>query len=275
MYLTAIAAVLAGGALGAMLGSGGITDGAVWAALRRTHLTVNLLGFISMTIAATLFTLFPTVLRVRMPAWPAAATGGALAAGVALLALGLALQVWWLAEVGACVEAVGAGALAGLIVKTLRSPRRWPVPAAGLHLAAAGWWLFGGMVGLAATQALYSFDAYFPVLMVTVVCGWMIQALLGGWLYLLPVNRPGDPSERRVQFTALEVAGRLQVIAVNLGLVLLALAAGRHLPETAGWVGAGIALFGGVLAFAKTWFYAALARHPGLVRRARESWDLR
>ena len=64
----------------------------------------------------------------------------------------------------------------------------------------------------------------------TFVCGWVLQVLVGSWLYLLPVGRPGEPGERRVWSTAMEIGANAQVVVGNLGLALLALALAGLLP---------------------------------------------
>ena len=69
MYVFAVGCVLIGGTFGALLGSGSIHDATTYLALRHAHMTINVLGWVSVTIAATLITLLPTTLRVKMPAW--------------------------------------------------------------------------------------------------------------------------------------------------------------------------------------------------------------
>jgi nitrite reductase (NO-forming) len=63
MYLAAVATVLVGGTLGALVGGGWVDDAATSVALRDAHLTLNVLGWATLTIAGTLVTLLPTVLR--------------------------------------------------------------------------------------------------------------------------------------------------------------------------------------------------------------------
>jgi hypothetical protein len=92
MYGAAIFAALAGGALGAVVGSGIVDDPSTWLELRRAHLTLNVLGWASLTIAGTLITFLPTVLRIRMPVWHGTASCALLVGGVAAIALGLGLD---------------------------------------------------------------------------------------------------------------------------------------------------------------------------------------
>jgi hypothetical protein len=74
LYGAALAAILAGGSAGAVLGAGVIHDGGAWLALRRAPTVVNVLGWVSLVIVGTLVTFLPTALRVRMPVWHGGAT---------------------------------------------------------------------------------------------------------------------------------------------------------------------------------------------------------
>ena len=75
MYAFAVTCVLVGGTFGALLGSGTVHDATTYLALRHAHMTINVLGWVSVTIAATLITLLPTILRVKMPSWHGGLTG--------------------------------------------------------------------------------------------------------------------------------------------------------------------------------------------------------
>jgi len=104
------------------------------------------------------------------------------------------------------------------------------------------------------------------------VCGWVIQTLLGAWQYLLPMVRPGHPDERRLWLAAIEAGGTLQVIALNAGVALLALAGGDALPGVAGRAGAVLALAGGLAALGKAWAFPALGGVPALTRGHAGTW---
>jgi predicted benzoate:H+ symporter BenE len=98
------------------------------------------------------------------------------------------------------------------------------------------------------------------------VCGWIVQTLLGAWQYLLPMARPGHPDERRRWLAAMEATGNAQVIALNAGVGLLALAGADVVPALAARVGALLALAGGLAALAKAWAFPSLGGVPVLVR---------
>jgi len=274
MYGCALVAILSGGTLGALIGSGAVREPALWVALRRAHMTVNVLGWVSLTIAGTLVTLLPTVLRIRMPAWHGGGTAALLIGGVAMIAGGLGLSSPPVAAAGGIAYALGALGLAWMVGRAITSPRRWPVPVSAKHLVLAVCWFVFGAVALsvALVRGEASFDAFRELYLVAFVGGWIVQTLLGAWLYLLPMARPGHPDERRRVLAAIELGGLLQVGALDGGLVLMALRAGGLLPEVWGPVGTGLALGGAALALAKAWAFPLLARAPVLSDRQLQVW---
>ncbi len=271
LYLGAILAMLAGGALGALVGAGAV-GGELWLRLRQAHAAVNLLGWVSLTIAATLVTFLPTVLRVRMPGWQGWGTAAALALGLAVIGVGLATGLQVVAGLGGIVYAFGALGLAGMVVRVLRVPRTWPVPTAAKHLLAATVWFELGAVALAVALARGAFLSFREPFLAIFVVGWALQTLLGAWLFLLPMNRPGHPDERRRQLAVAEVGGALEVASYDLGAALLALAGAGWAPRFLGAIGAGLALAAGGVALVKAWAFAPLARLPVLAPRHLRVW---
>lgn len=271
MYLGAILAMLVGGTLGALVGSNAV-GGELWLGLRQAHAAVNLLGWVSLTIGGTLVTFLPTVLRVRMPVWHGWTTAGALALGLVGIGVGLGADVRPVAALGGALYAAGALGLAGMVLRVLRVPRTWPVPVAAQHLLAAAAWFEIGAVALAVALARGGFLAFREPYLAIFVVGWALQTLLGAWLFLLPMNRPGHPDERRRQLAAAEVGGPLQLAAYNVGTALLALAGAGWVTRSAGAVGAGLALAAGGVALAKAWAFAPLARLPVLAPRHLRVW---
>ncbi len=273
MYAGAVVAVVVGGTLGALVGSGAIHDPEVWLGLRQAHFTLNVLGWVSCTIVGTLVTLLPTVLRIRIPPWHGPATGAALGLGVALTAGGLALRNVPLAALGGLGVAAGSVGTAWLAIAAMRAPRTWPVPLAAKHFVAGVGWFLGGSLALAVALARGpdAFAAFREPYLVSFVGGWIVQVLLGAWSYLLPMARPGHPAERRRQLSVGELGGTLQLVALNAGLMLLL---GAVLGWGPGWlepVGAGLALGGVVVALVKAWSFPLLARAP-LGPRLRRVW---
>jgi nitrite reductase (NO-forming) len=274
MYGCAVLALLVGGTIGALIGGGAVKDPLLWLSLRRAHMTVNVLGWVSLTIAGTLVTLLPTVLRIRMPAWQGAATALMFAGGVALIALGLALDAGPVAAVGGVAYAVGAVSLLRLATRALSTPRRWPAPVSAKHFVAAALWFVGGALSLAVAlvRGVEAFDAFRQIYLVVFVGGWIVQTLLGAWLYLLPMATPGHPDERRRSLAGVELGAMLQLAALNGGLALMVLRAGGWASDTVGAVGVGLALGGAALALAKAWAFDLLGRAPVLSERQLEVW---
>jgi nitrite reductase (NO-forming) len=272
MYLGAVACVLAGGAIGATLGSRSVHDPALWLGLRSAHMVLNVLGFVSVTIAATLVTLLPTVLRVQMPPWHGGWTAGCLLGGAVGLASGLGARSNGVAIAGAALLAAGAAGIVWLVVRVLRTPRTWPAPTAAKHFAAAVAWFVIGCGALVVAVVRDAFVGFREPFLVLFVCGWVVQILLGAWLYLLPMARPGHPDERRRQLAAVEVGGTLQVVGLNVGIALLALRAAGWVPGTVGGIGAGLALGAGAIALVKAWTFPALGRIRAFTRREAAVW---
>jgi nitrite reductase (NO-forming) len=271
MYATAVLAVVAGGTIGALLGGDAVSS-AAFVSLRDAHMTINVLGWMSITIAATLVTLLPTVLRIRIPPWNGPLAAVCLVGGLALLATGLASGTTWLAGVGASVYLLGGIQLAVLLVRGLRAPRKWPAPVGAKHMAFGVTWYVCGAVALVIATFDGSFDAFVPVFEVVFVCGWGLQILLGSWLYLLPMARPGTPDGRRLWLTAVEYAANVQVAGVNVGLALVAVSAARWVSGTVGTMGAALAIGAAAFGLGKTWLYPALALLPATRERARTLW---
>lgn len=271
-YLLAAAAVLIGATLGAVIGAGAATPSA-WAAIRRAHMLLNVLGFGSLTVAGTLLTFLPTLLRVRIPAWRGWLTVGALAAGAALLALGELTGVRAIAVAGGVTEVVGAGSLVSFAVVVFRRPRRFAVPVAAVHAACAMGWFVGGVLAVARTtlEGPGTFDAMRRGFLIAFVAGWLAQMVLGAWSYLLPMAAPGHPDDRRRQLVVAESGGLLLVVAYNAGAALL-LASGLWWPAaaSAGWV---LLWVSTALLVARSWAFVPLARGPlGRSRRGQRVW---
>jgi nitrite reductase (NO-forming) len=275
-YGVAAAAVLVGGSIGALLGSGAVHDGGLWLALRNTHMAMNVLGWVSLTIAATQLTLLPTVLRIRMPVWRSSVAMGCLIGGLLLLSGGLATRVTIVAAAGAVAYLFGAAGSGWLAIAGIRHrPRSRPVPVSAKHMiSAAAWFVFGALALAVHLLSGGSFTSFLPVFEAMFVCGWTLQVLLGAWMYLLPMARPGGPGERRVWLAALDIGANAQVGGLNLGLVLLTLRAADWIPGAAGLAGAWLALAAGAAGLMKTFAFPLIARAEVAARRSRRTWGL-
>jgi nitrite reductase (NO-forming) len=239
-YASALAAVFTGGTAGALIGTGAV-GGSTWLALRQAHIALNVLGFASLTIAGTLITLLPTVLRVRMPATRTTTIATAMIAGAGILAAGLGVQNLGLAAAGAVLFAAAATATAWTAVAVARLPRRHFAGISAKHFLAALAWFVAGSITLAVALLraaahgepgpIHAFQTFEPVFLLAFVGGWVLQTLLGAWLFLLPAGRLGDPEERRLMLTGTELGGTVELGLLNAGLCLLALhAEGVRIP---------------------------------------------
>ena len=276
-YGFAVGCVVVGGLLGATLGSGRLKNADVYLAVKHAHMTLNVLGWVGVTIAGTLITLLPTTLRVKMPAWHGRGAGMSLAAGVVLLATGFALRVTVLAAAGGLAWLAGAAGVLWMVTRVLGTQRRWRAPISARHLLGGVCWFAVGSVGLAwaAMRGVAGFDAFRTDFLVVFVLGWIVQTLLGAWLYLLPMQRPAHPDERRATLVALEFGGWTELVLFNLGVSLMAARGAGWVPGSAGAAGMALALMGGGLALAKALTFpllsGALKRVP--LRRRHLVWE--
>jgi hypothetical protein len=101
--------------------------------------------------------------------------------------------------------------------------------------------------------------------------GFAFQALLGAWSFLLPSTRPPVPKRRRVELVAMELGGRLQVVAYNLGLVTLVL--GLRAAVDVSRIGIVLVWTAGVWAIAKSWAFPSLSRLATVERLSAEWWS--
>lgn len=270
-YGLAVCFAFLGGLAGAMLGSGAL-GATAYIALRRIHPTLNVLGFASLTIVGTLVTLLPTILRVRMVAWRGGLVVGLLAAGVALQAVGWVLDARWAVAAAGAVGAAGAVVLCIHVAMTLRTPRRFAVPTAAMHLLTGIVWFVGGSIWLAVQlwRGPIAIDLARSTFLAVFVCGWLVQVLLGAWAYLLPMARPGGPQDHREGLQVFEVFGRTQVVVFNAGVLLL-VASRWWLPASsaAGW---SLTLIAMVWALTKTWAFPVLAGRLSAGSRGAAVW---
>ena len=226
-YIASAALLTLGAALGAWLARGDSAPHLVIA-----HALINVLGWIGLTVAGTVVTLWPTILRTR--ADENAATGASralpvLAGGVVVAATGAALAQ--LLVVAAGLVAYLAG-LALIFLSLLRAARqKAPHSFAALSVGAALiWW--AGAVGMVAVGAIVAaidgsgfaaLDALFGQIVPYLAAGFAAQVVVGALSYLIPVVLGGGPSPVRVGTAAFDAAGILRVTVANVALAVCAL----------------------------------------------------
>ncbi len=223
-YVAASSLLPAGAVLGVLMARGGYS-GELTARLLVAHEFVNLLGWVGLTIAGTLITLWPTMLRTRV------ADGAERAARRALpvLVAGLALAV--AAALAGPPPAAAAGVLlyaAGLVragAPWLREARVKPPRAFAPWSVALGCvWLAGSLAALAAVLVTAPSWAVVvertPSLTAPLAAGWIAQVLLGALSFLVPVVLGGGPAAVRTATAGLEGAWPARLTAGNLSLLL-------------------------------------------------------
>ncbi|WP_219510744.1 multicopper oxidase domain-containing protein [Nonomuraea ceibae] len=225
-YVSAAVALAAGGALGGLLAAqpgGGVTHERLQAA----HAEANVLGWVGLTVLGTLFTLWPTVLRTRMPD----GTRRASRIGLWLAAPGLAAAVgalaagWrWAAAAGLVLYAAGALTALAPLVPAVRARR--PHTGAAWTLGAGVVWFEVALAAnlvVVATRPAGQVAAALEPLLPLVLAGFVAQVLLGSLLHLLPAVLGGGPVRFKENAALLERGWKARLAALNLGVPLLAL----------------------------------------------------
>ncbi|GAA5160473.1 multicopper oxidase domain-containing protein [Ornithinimicrobium tianjinense] len=222
-YLAAAVCLAVGAGLGATLafGLGEELHGRVLLA----HVSVNILGWVGLTVTGTLLTLWPTMLRTAISqhaerraaeALPGLLVallllvGGALA-GVRLLTLpALTLYavslLWW-----------ASAALAP--VRNVR-PREFAPASVGFALL---WWLAGivvVLVRLARADTWGEFAQGFGTVSSLLVVGFAAQLLTGALSYLVPSVLGGGKTVVRAGQRWFDRLGTLRLVTINGGLLL-------------------------------------------------------
>ncbi|MEP7034684.1 MAG: hypothetical protein ABI662_00650 [Dermatophilaceae bacterium] len=195
--------------------------------LHSAHVHANVFGWVGLTVLGTLFTLWPTVLRTRMVDQVMRAATRCLAltaTGLAIAVTGLAADLRWVGVGG--LTLYGAGVIVALqpFVATWR--RKRPRDMAAWSLAAGMGWLSFGVVAdlvmLARGPDLQSYIPGLDALVPLLAAGFVLQILLGALTYLLPVVWGGGPARVRAGIEGLSLWWRARVIALNTGVVLVA-----------------------------------------------------
>jgi nitrite reductase (NO-forming) len=223
-YLLAASSLAAGVVLGAL-----IARGAAWAHgdLLAAHLVLNVGGWFGTAIVGTLHTFWPSLTRTRLrfpclEPWTMRAWG----AGIALLALGTAVDLEPLAALGWLALAVAGGLLAANVIGCLRragAPLALPARLVGAGQVAL---VLGLVVALVLSTlegpaaALTGEDRVAPA--VLLLAGWLAATVAGSLLHLVSVlvharTFSGTPDARPLR-------DRLVAGAVLAAAVLLAAA---------------------------------------------------
>ncbi|MGY1454076.1 multicopper oxidase domain-containing protein [Streptomyces sp. SS8] len=223
-YVAAACLLPAGAALGVVMARGDLSGG-LHARLLTAHQLVNLLGWVGLTVAGTLITLWPTMLRTKVA--DGAERAGRRALPVLLAGLGAAVAAVLagpppLAAAGVAAYAAG-WAVAG-VPWTREARTKAPHSFATWSVAAGGVWLLGSLAGLAwvllTSSSWPQAAARVPALTAPLAAGWIAQTLLGALTFLVPVVLGGGPAAVRAASAALERGWPFRLAAGNAALAL-------------------------------------------------------
>lgn len=255
-WAAAVAAVLAVAA-GVVLALGDVSP----PTYERTfvaHVHLAVLGWVTLTVLGTEFTLWPIALRTRMVPGLEQAAKWCLTACVTGLAAAVAGLLTWtrpLAIAGLLVFV--AGAVVFLVPFARTAVQRTPRDPATLMLAASTVWLAAGLVADAVALTRRPDPFAFAGDLVTIVPWWVtgfvVQVLLGALSYLVPVLLGGPPPVGRRTAAALNRWSLVRVTGLNVGAVLIAVGGTRALAR-AGWVlvAAAVVVFAALVGAATT-----------------------
>jgi nitrite reductase (NO-forming) len=226
-----------------------------WGVLKPAHAWLNVFGFISVVIAATLVHLGPTVAgtRIRHRSSAVVALNG-LMIGPVVVALGFAAGIDVVARLGALVAAGGAVALVAHSLRVHADRGRWTTDAAwhrltsGSLLIAPAWLAVAvsigawGVVVHGAQPEAWSRGAIAAPL----ALGWVVQVLVGSWSHLIPAIGPGDAAVHARQRAILGWGAGARLVALNVGVGALTVVGveGGSLGwvAVAGFAGVGVAV---------------------------------
>ncbi|MEA5153718.1 multicopper oxidase domain-containing protein [Raineyella sp.] len=191
------------------------------------HLALNVLGWVGLTIAGTVITLWPTMLRTR--ADDATVTVGRrawwlLAGSTVLLAAAALADLRWVAVLAALGYLSGLAVIAAPLTREALTKRPYDFGTWSM-LAGLAWWA-GCVVAVAvelttakdlagAVEGLHALTGPFAA-------GFVAQVLFGALSYLLPVVVGGGPSIVRRTTALVDRAAVARVVLANVaGLVFL------------------------------------------------------
>ncbi len=222
-YVAACLLLPVGAGVGAALAAG--PGGELHARLLLVHMSVNVLGFVGLSVLGTLMTLLPTMLRTRVAdGAEAVARHGAvpLLVGVLAIAGGAASGAMVLSVLGLAVYIAGVAYICRPLAAAVRS--KPPVSFAPLSAVAALAWLVVALVWLmvlvltaGSWEGLHhGIEVVAPVLAV----GFAAQVLAGALSYLVPVVLGGGPAMVKRRSAVLDKAAWFRVVLVNAGLLV-------------------------------------------------------
>ncbi|KUG58295.1 copper oxidase [Serinicoccus chungangensis] len=222
-YLAAAACLPVGVALGATLALG--LDDATHGRILLAHISVNVLGWVGLTVTGTLLTLWPTMLRTPIGSAAERRARQALpglAGAIVLLVAGALADLRWVTVVALGLYAVALVWWASAVLAPARTtrPREFAPASVGLSLV---WWLTGivvVLVRLSTTQTWAEFTDGFGTTSAILVVGFAAQLLTGALSYLVPSVLGGGKTVVRAGQAWFDRWGTARLVVVNAGLLL-------------------------------------------------------
>lgn len=243
-----------------------------WASLKPAHAWLNLVGFVSLVIVATLVHLAPTVEGSRIrPRRSATVAITGIALGTPLIAAGYALEVDGVVRFGGLAVLIGAAAVPVHALAVGRDRGRWTTDldwhrfTSGSLRAASGWFAAALMVAAGRVVWLGDDPAGWSIDLVaaTLVLGWVVQVLMASWSHLLPAIGPGDARTHAAQRRTLGRLAGVRLLTMNGGVALLWIGSAIKDPVLAAIGGAGV-LAALLAAVALAIWAARSGGHPGI-----------
>ena len=222
-YVAAAALLPVGITVGVILAPDNLHEGA-HARLALAHVTVNLLGWMGLTVTGTLVTLWPTMLHTQVANGTERAARralGVLVAGILVVSGGALVGSRPTAAAGVVVDLAGFAIVGRSLVEEAR--RRSPTTYATWSVLAGCIWLVGsvgalGVILVTSTDWAQAADRA-DRLGAPLLVGFAAQVLLGAMTYLIPVVLGGGPSITRATAAVLETAAAARVVVTNVGLL--------------------------------------------------------
>jgi nitrite reductase (NO-forming) len=235
-YGMALGCVAVGALIGTLAIAGWAPALAAWDVLRPTHAWINVFGFLSLVIAASLLHLLPTVAGTRIERTPASMLVlVGMMTGPLTVAVGFVTRLTPLVLVGAALVVAAALALVWHATTVLRRRGRWTTDLAWHRfvqwslLASVGWFAIGTALAAAVVvqegATARGWDS--SVVLGPIALGWAAQALVGSWSHLVPAVGPGSPEVHARQRAILGRWATARVLVAQAGVACVSLGVPR------------------------------------------------
>ena len=189
------------------------------------HITLNLLGWVGLTVMGTLVTLWPTMLRTRIAEGAERVARQALPVLVGSVVVTVTGALCGLQVLTAVGVAAYLGGVLWAVAPLARVARvKAPSAYATWSVMAAVIWLVGSLLGLVAvllsspTWALVT--DRLGLLVTPLAAGFAAQVLLGAMSFLVPVVLGGGPAIVRGTQSRLDRGNAARALLINVGLVV-------------------------------------------------------